>query len=384
MDRKTLAQLPPFSGLEPKTRLNILDAALGVRPSAASVHDVPNLFFHALGGFSDILTPIMLPLIAELGLRSVHFLLPDSHPADFLERKLKRFPGWNPIPGSDLEDDSGPGISLSVYDPQLRPVLIAAMLEMPHDTDKLLLRAAVSLLMSRFDAAVFDLQTAEGTPFSSPPEALAAARKLRNLCGYLNIRSVVMIRDRSRPAENAFGDRPEILEALSTLRGTAPFALLKLILEFGMEILEATGIDFNRVEAKIRMKEILLSGNGAERFLSLVAGAGGDVKACTGSVPPFPPGHVFSVTSDRDGYLHGLKIPYLYHAMEELRINRPDAGFILLRFPGDLLHSGEKLFSVVGCAENAFPSSILRDLRRGIDCRPSPPPYSPLIRHRLK
>jgi len=384
VDLKTLAELPPFRKLASKTRSSLFDAASGHhKPVPSHVDEVPRLYIQSLGGCADTLTLILLSMASALGLRSVHYLLPGARPFDLLERKLILFPGWIPPRYSYEDDISGSGLSLSGFDSPLLEIMASALNELPGDGDKELLRAGVALLISGFDAVVFDLQIALGTPFPDLPRAMNAAQGLQRLCACLNIRCAVMIRDLFRPAGRAFGDGPEIQEALSTLRGSTPYSLLKLVLEFGSEIMELTGISKNKVEARIRMKDILLSREAADHLRDMVVNAGGDFDAWNNSTRlPFHESKS-SVSIDREGYMHGLNISLISRVLEELRRTHPASGFTLHKFPGDLLRPGEELFSVHECPESLF-SSIRRNLRLSTDLRPSPPPYQPLISFRLK
>jgi len=384
VDLKTLSERPPFSKLGSKTRTTLFDAASGLHaPVPSHEDDVQRLYIQSLGGRGDILTLILLPIASALGLRSVHYLLPGVRPFDLLERKLILFPGWSPPRYSYEDETSGPGLSISGFDTHLLEIMASALNELPDDGDKELLRAGVALLMSGFDAVVFDLQIAPETPFPDLPRAMNAAQGLQRLCACLHIRCAVMVRDLFRPASRAFGDGPEIQEAFSTLLGSAPFTLLKLVLEFGSEIMELTGISSNKVEARIRMKDILLSREAADYLRDMVVNAGGEFDAWGDSTRfPFHKSNS-SVRIDREGYMHGLNVSLIYRVAEELRGIHPASGFTLYKFPGDLLRTGEELFSVHGCPESLF-SSVRRNLLLSADLRPSPPSYQPLIQFRLK
>ncbi len=385
MDIKTLSRLSPFRELNPKTRVSLLDFASNLRFSLpASTPPVPRLCFQTLGSLTtDLLSPILLPLSAASGIRSIRFLLPGAQPIDVLQRKMSLFSGWTSTIASCKSGLSLPGVSILGLDPLFIAVLDSALKERSHIADKELLRAAVSMLLIDCDAFVFDVQAGPGTIFPDISQGGEAAHTLLRLCDRLHTRRTVMIRELNRPTGLAFGDALEIREAVSALRGSAPYALLKLLLEYGSEIMSLTGIRRNKVEARMLMKDILLSRKAASLFENAVEEAGGDFKPWKDPARCMHSDFVFSVPTDRSGYLHGLNIPLISRALNVLFENRPKAGFNLLKSSGDYFKRGENMFSVFGCPDG-MASSIRRDLLDCAELCSAPPSYHPLIRLRLK
>lgn len=385
MDFKKLSRFPPFLELKTKTRESLLAGAYKIRSSLPeSTPSSQRFCFQTLGGrTTDILSPSLLPLAAASGIRSIRFLLPGAQPVDPLQRKLTLFSGWTPTDTSRPIDLSGPGISILSLPPPFLALLESALNECIHDADKDLLRAVISILLIDCDAFFFDVQAGPGTHFPDFSRAEEAAHTLHLFFEHISARSAVMIRELYRPVGRAFGDGLEIRETVSALRGSAPFALLKILFEYGAEIMSMTGIRRNKVEARIFMKDILLSRQAASLFRDAVENGGGDFKPWDDPGMYLQTDGVFSIPVERGGYFHGLNVPVIAQVMDDLRKCRPEAGFMLLKSPGDHLKNGENVFSVFAYPE-AMSLFIQRNLTEAVDIRSAPPPYHPLIRVRLK
>ena len=162
-------------------------------------------------------------------------------------------------------------------------------------------------LAAGLDALVLDVKTGTGAFMREEEKARALARALVATGSSFGVRTEALLTDMNQPLGRAVGNGLETKECIEILRGEAHEGarpVLELSLELAARMVMLAGSEASLAAARKRVRELLDSGAGLEKFRQSVAAQGGDARVCD------EPARLFDLT------------------LREVQVKSPHAGFI--------------------------------------------------------
>ncbi len=252
--------------------------------------DAPKADKHSTGGVGDKTSLIIAPLAAACGI-AVPMISGRGlgHTGGTLD-KLESIPGYN--------------VNLSFA--KLKKVMKACGFGLigqtkhfaPADKKLYALRDAtatvpyipliVGSIMSKklaegLDALVLDVKTGSGAFIQKFSESKKLAEELCATGKAFNVKTQALITDMSQPLGLFVGNALEVYECLKILRGEADEMMqptLELSVELTANMLVQCGIEKTIENSKLRIENVLRSGEALERFRQNIELQGGDLKVC--------------------------------------------------------------------------------------------------------
>jgi pyrimidine-nucleoside phosphorylase len=271
--------------------------------SAATVVDK-----HSTGGVGDKTTLVLVPLLAEAGLRFAKMSGRGlGHTGGTLD-KLEAIPGFRV--GLTLEEARRQvervGCAVVGQGPELVPAdgALYALRDVTATVDAVPLIAA-SVMAKKLAAGagviVLDVKYGSGAFMRRLEDAEALARAMVAIGVGAGRRVRAVLSPMDEPLGLAVGNALEVSEAVEALRGGGPADLRALVLALGSEALVLAGLEERADAASARLAGILDSGRAFERFCLLVEAQGGDAAALhPGSGLPGAP-HIREVRAPAEG-----------------------------------------------------------------------------------
>lgn len=193
-------------------------------------------------------------------------------------------------------------------------------------------------------ALVLDVKVGSGAFFADLSGARALADRLQRVAQDAGLVCRVLITDMSQPLGAAIGNRLEVTEALECLEGGGPADLRELVLELGVEMLDAAGID---TCDRVALERLLDDGSARARFLGMVAAQGGDVERLEREGLPRAPSET-GVEATATGFVAAIDCRALGLAATALRAGRdtrddvidPNAGITIRARLGEPIERG--------------------------------------------
>ena len=252
--------------------------------------DAPKADKHSTGGVGDKTSLIIAPLAAACGI-AVPMISGRGlgHTGGTLD-KLESIPGYN--------------VNLSFA--KLKTVMRACGFGLigqtkqivPADKKLYALRDAtatvpyipliVASIMSKklaegLDALVLDVKTGSGAFIQKFSESKKLAEELCSTGKAFGVNTQALITDMSQPLGKFVGNAHEVYECVKILRGEAEDAMLptlELSIELTANMLVQCGIEKTIAKAKLRLQNVLDSGEALERFRHNIELQAGDPKVC--------------------------------------------------------------------------------------------------------
>ncbi|MEA2172861.1 MAG: pyrimidine-nucleoside phosphorylase, partial [Blastocatellia bacterium] len=162
-------------------------------------------------------------------------------------------------------------------------------------------------LAAGLDALVLDVKTGSGAFMREETRAMELARALvatGNSCG---VRTEALLTDMNQPLGQAVGHALETKECIELLRGEADERarpVLDLSLELSARMVLLAGLETKLDQSRARVRSVLDSGAGLEKFRLNIEAQGGDPRVC-----------------DEPGRLRDL-------TLREVRVESPRAGYV--------------------------------------------------------
>lgn len=208
------------------------------------------------------------------------------------------------------------------------------------------------------DAMVIDVKVGTGAFMRDEDRARALAHalvKTGNACG---IRTRALLSDMNQPLGQAVGNSIEVKECIELLRGEAAKhaqPVLDLSLELSAHMLVLSHLDDSLDAARVRLRQILDSGQALECFRHNVEAQGGEPRVCDDPAGFLPLAtESFKVESPRSGFVIKVQTAEIGHAIAAIGGGRvriddaidPSVGFIAEARIGDRISEHAALGTV--------------------------------------
>ena len=136
------------------------------------------------------------------------------------------------------------------------------------------------------------------------------------------VKTEALITRMDAPLGRAVGNANEVIESIETLKGKGPADLEHLSVQLAARMLVLSGVSPDATAAEHRVREVLRSGAGVEKFRQVIENQGGDPRVVDdyGRMPSVSDVH--TVTAPRDGYVGDLQAERIGRAAVALGAGR--------------------------------------------------------------
>lgn len=339
-----------------------LDLTLAMRDSGETLswQPIPGIKVdkHSTGGVGDTATLVLVPLVAAAGVPVVKISGRGlGHTGGTLD-KLESIPGFNTTLSSVemIRAVQEHGAAVVGQTGNLVPAdkKLYALRDVTATVDSLPLIAASIMskkLAAGADALVLDVKTGDGALLKDQEKAFELARIMVEIGTGAGRETEAVITAMEQPLGKAIGNALEVEEAILTLRGKGPPDLEELCLVLGSHMLHLSQRASGPEEGHKKLKQILDSGRGLQKFKELIRTQQGDPRVVDDpSLLPRAANRV-PVTAPAGGFVQGIRAEALGRAAMELGAGRetkdqvidPAAGIILHKKMGDRVARGDDL-----------------------------------------
>lgn len=353
----------------------------------------PKVDKHSTGGVGDKTSLVLAPLAAACG---VYVPMISGrglgHTGGTLD-KLESIPGFNVRLSlaqlrSVLRDC---GLGLIGQTPEIAPAdrKLYALRDVTATVESLPLISASIMskkMAEGIDALVLDVKCGDGAFLRGREEATALARTMIGIGQGMGKKVAALLTEMEQPLGRNVGNALEVAECIETLKGRGPKDLESLSVELAAWMLQLGNVAPTLDEARKRVREVLASGAGLERFRRVVELQGGDPRVCD-DLSLLPQARETVVLhAERDGRVSKLAARAVGQAGMLLGAGRetvdgaidPSVGFVFHKKVGDPVAVGEPIVTVhLGRASRR--EAALKLLREAIAVAAEAPPRGPLV-----
>lgn len=322
---------------------------------------------HSTGGVGDKTTMIVLPLVSALGVPV----------AKMSGRGLGHTGGtidkFESIPGFRVEMDyrdfisqvNKIGAAVISQTGNLVPAdkKLYAIRDVTATVESIPLIASSVMskkLASGAEGILLDVKAGKGAFMQKADEAVKLAELMVRIGKGAGRQVRAVISSMDEPLGRMIGNALEVREAIDTLKGKGPSDLEELcvLLASHMLILGEKERDLNKALDKV--KEVLASGKGLDKFLEMVEAQGGKIDLSREDYGLAEARFKYEVLSDRAGYITGLDAYMIGHTAMHLGAGREKigdridhaVGIELNKKTGDRAEKGEVLAVVHANSED--------------------------------
>jgi pyrimidine-nucleoside phosphorylase len=240
------------------------------------------------------------------------------------------------------------------------------------------------------DAMVIDVKVGSGAFMRDEDRARALAHalvKTGNACG---IRTRALLTDMNQPLGQAVGNSLEVKECIELLRGEASEharPVLDLSLELSAHMLVLSHLDDSLETARLRLQQILSSGQALECFRKNIEAQGGEPRVCDDPAGFLPlAAESFKVESPRSGFVIKVNTAEIGHAIAAIGGGRvriddtidPSVGFVAEARIGDRV-SGSAALGTVYCRDETKAKEAAERIQAAYEIGDSSPSDIPLL-----
>ncbi len=342
--------------IEETTNLTLAMAYSGDVLDLSSVGNVVDK--HSTGGIGDKITLILMPIVAELGVKVAKMSGRGLGFTGGTKDKLEAIPGYRTEIGIEefIENVKKVGISLIGQTLNLAPAdkKLYALRDSINCTANISLIS--SSIMSKKIAAgankiVLDVTCGSGAFMKNIKEAEELSKTMINIGKLANKETVCIITNMDQPLGKMVGNNLEVIEAIEALKGNIQEDVKNVVLELGAYILKLDGKGNNIEENKKIIEEIIKNGKAYNKFEELVKNQGGDISYIQDISKFEKAKYIVPVIAKKCGYIEKLNAEEVGKIAMNLgagRIRKEDnieysVGIELLKKVGDSVVQGETL-----------------------------------------
>lgn len=342
--------------IEETTNLTLAMAYSGDVLDLSSVGNVVDK--HSTGGIGDKITLILMPIVAELGVKVAKMSGRGLGFTGGTKDKLEAIPGYRTEIGIEefIENVKKVGISLIGQTLNLAPAdkKLYALRDSINCTANIPLIS--SSIMSKKIAAgankiVLDVTCGSGAFMKNIKEAEELSKTMINIGKLANKETVCIITNMDQPLGKMVGNNLEVIEAIEALKGNIQEDVKNVVLELGAYILKLDGKGNNIEENKKIIEEIIKNGKAYNKFEELVKNQGGDISYIQDINKFEKAKYIVPVIAKKCGYIEKLNAEEVGKIAMNLgagRIRKEDnieysVGIELLKKVGDSVAQGETL-----------------------------------------
>jgi pyrimidine-nucleoside phosphorylase len=301
-------------GMSPEETTALTDAMVrsGVRVEYPGIDGTP-VDKHSTGGVGDKTSLVLAPLVAACGayvpMMSGRGL---GHTGGTLD-KLEAIPGFRT--GLSLDELrralSSIGCALIGQTAEIAPAdkKLYALRDVTATVESIPLICASIMskkLAEGVGGLVLDVKTGSGAFMKTLDDSRRLAESLVAIGVRSGVRTEALITDMDAPLGRMVGNSLEVIECLETLKGRGPRDLEQLSILLAARMLMAAGLERDEPAAERRVRSVLESGAGLEKFGAIVEFQGGDPQVIDqyDRLPSAPDRH--QVTAPMSGYVSAI------------------------------------------------------------------------------
>lgn len=334
---------------------------------------VPVVDKHSSGGVGDIVSLVVVPLVAACGVNVAKLSgRALGHTGGTID-KLETIPGFNAA------------LPLETFVAQVARVgcAIAAQSDEIVPADKRLYRLrdrtgtipakgliAASIVSKKVaggaDAFVFDVKCGAAAFMQQPEDAMELARLLAAVSRGFGREARAIVTDMNEPLGRAIGPAIEVIEARDVLRGIErDERILAACLEIAEAMLQSSGVTDSRTLALRSLED----GRAYEKFVAMIE-AQGSTRRALEEMSPHPDRR--TIVSTSAGFVASIDAVLLGNVARHVSERESQAGMRLRVRIGDPVEAGEVLAETYG-------SFDVESIRRAFHVGEHAPPVRPLV-----
>lgn len=218
------------------------------------------------------------------------------------------------------------------------------------------------------DAILLDVKCGDGAFMKDIDHARELAKLMISIGSQLKRNVKVEITNMSEPLGRAIGNKNEVIEAVSALKGNMSDDFKEVIYSSGATLLQQANAAKNDKEAEEMIRQSIESGKALTKFKEFVIAQKGDADAIFS--PDFlKPKYKEQIIAKTDGYMFVKSAIGFGVAAMKIGAGREnknsiidyDAGIYLTKKTGEIVKKGDVLFEVYSSKE--IPKSIIEELK---------------------
>jgi pyrimidine-nucleoside phosphorylase len=349
-------------GMTPDETAILTDAMVrsGIRVTYSGVRGVP-VDKHSTGGVGDKTSLILAPLAAAAGapvpMMSGRGL---GHTGGTLD-KLEAIPGFRT--GLSLDElraaVSSIGCALIGQTSEIAPAdrKLYALRDVTSTVESIPLICASIMskkIAEGIGGLVLDVKTGAGAFMKSLDDSRRLARSLVAIGIASGVKTEALITRMDAPLGRAVGNANEVIESIETLKGKGPADLEDLSVQLAARMLVLSGVSPDASTAERRVREVLRSGEGVEKFRQVIENQGGDPRVVDDYERMPSVNDEQTVAASRDGYVGELQAERIGRAAVALGAGRaklddvvdPAVGIHVERPVGSAVRQGDVVLVV--------------------------------------
>jgi pyrimidine-nucleoside phosphorylase len=348
---------------------------------------------HSTGGVGDKLSLVLAPLAAACGavvpMMSGRGL---GHTGGTLD-KLEAIPGFRTrLPLEEMRAVlRRTGCALIGQTDEIAPAdrKLYALRDVTGTVESIPLICASILskkIAEGIGALVLDVKVGRGAFMKTREDARQLATWLAGIAERNGVRTEALLTPMDAPLGRAVGNANEVVESIETLKGRGPEDVESLSVRLAARMLVLSGVVREDAEAERRVRAALSSGDGLERFRSIIEAQGGDPRVVDdyGRLPQ--PKARATVEAKASGVITALDAELIGRAAVALGAGRdradaavdPAAGVDVVAPIGTAVSAGAPVFRLA-CTEAARLEAARSLLDEAIRVGPAAPPPLPLV-----
>ena len=325
---------------------------------------------HSTGGIADTTTLIVAPLVAAAGVpvakmsgRGLGFT---GGTAD----KLEAIPGFHVVMPEDqfLRQVRDIGIALITQSGDIAPAdkLLYSLRDATGTVESIPLIASSIMskkIASGADAIVLDVKYGDGAFMKTKERARELAQTMVDIGKLAGKPTRAVITSMDAPLGTAIGNSLEVDEAIEALQGKGGRRLMEVVEAIGAQMLMAGGKAKNESQGRDKIRYLISSGKGLQKWKDVVTAQGGDA-SWIGKHPLTKAPQVYTAVCTDTGYVtavHGRALGDIAMAMGAGRARKEDAidpmvGIRLYKEIYDPVKAGDPLFTIYGNGNADMPA----------------------------
>lgn len=218
------------------------------------------------------------------------------------------------------------------------------------------------------DAILLDVKCGDGAFMKDIDHARELAKLMISIGSQLKRNVKVEITNMSEPLGRAIGNKNEVIEAISALKGKMSADFEEVIYSSGATLLQQANVAKNDKEAKEMIRQSIENGKALAKFKEFVIAQKGDVEAIF-ATNFLKPKYKEQILAKTNGYMFIKSAIGFGVAAMKIGAGREnknsiidyDAGIYLTKKTGEIVKKGDVLFEVYSSKE--IPKSLIEELK---------------------
>jgi pyrimidine-nucleoside phosphorylase len=241
-------------------------------------------------------------------------------------------------------------------------------------------------LAEGIDGLVMDVKAGCGAFMKTRQQARALAESIVRVGNANGVRTEALITAMDVPLGLAVGNAVEVIECLEVLKGRGPKDVADLSVLLAARMVRLAGLVRSDLEAETKVRAVLASGAGLEKFRHIVERQGGNPRSVDDYAGLEKAPRQTSVTADRSGYVTDLHAERIGVGVMVLGAGRHRAedrvdhavGVVIRAAVGERVAAGEVVLDV-RYRDEALLAKALPLLRQAVAIGDGPPTIAELV-----